>query len=79
MKGTVYKVIINKFYPNSKLPSDEKVSDFCFMRYISLCGCIYRFIFLNLSRDWNVIISAVSIGLIQGYIGFLIYGKDKFD
>ena len=35
--------------------------------------------FLNLSRDWNVIISAVSIGLIQGYIGFLIYGKDKFD
>ena len=35
--------------------------------------------FLNLSRDWNVIISAVSIGLIQGYIGFLIYGKDKFN
>ena len=28
--------------------------------------------FLNLSRDWNVIISAVSIGLIQGYIGFLM-------
>ena len=35
--------------------------------------------FLNLSRDWNVIISAVSIGLIQGYIGFLIYGKGKFN
>ena len=25
----------------------KKVSDFCFMRYISLCGCIYRFIFFE--------------------------------
>lgn len=50
-----------------------------------LCGTILYVVvsiglsFLNLSRDWNVIISVVSIGLIQGYIGFLIYGKDKFD
>lgn len=48
-----------------------------------LCGIILYVVvsiglfFLNLSRDWNVIISAVSIGLVQGYIGFLIYGKGK--
>ena len=50
-----------------------------------LCGTILYVVvsiglsFLNLSRDWNVIISAVLIGLIQGYIGFLIYGKGKFN
>lgn len=50
-----------------------------------LCGTILYVIvsiglsFLNLSRDWNVVISAVLIGLIQGYIGFLIYGKGKFN
>lgn len=50
-----------------------------------LCGTILYVIvsiglsFLNLSRDWNVVISAVLIRLIQGYIGFLIYGKDKFN
>lgn len=48
-----------------------------------LCGIILYVVvsiglsFLNLSRDWNVIISAVSIGLVQDYIGFLIYGKGK--
>ena len=47
-----------------------------------LCGIILYVVvsiglsFLNLSRDWKVIISAVLIGLVQGYIGFLIYGKE---